>query len=723
MQQFADYAAHGWKLCAIERGLKLPRYAEWNIHPIPADACEALEGAGLLHALSGTCAIDIDDLARARTWLAERGVDLDQLMAADDAVMIESGRHNRAKLIYSLDKPMASKKVIADGGKDNIIDFRCATIAGKSVQDVLPPTMHPDTKRPYAWKLGMIGDWKRPPGIPAKLLQAWRELADPIAEDGATTAAAPPEIVEVDRLRAILAKHDPDMDYLSWIKVGMALHHECKGSGVGLAVWNEWSKRASGNSLDGSPKYKGVADLKTHWGSFSSGSGKRVVTTASLEKSEPATRDEFEDVPDTEVVEARPEPKVKRVPRIGAALNMQTSGKGKLVCNLHNAELMVRNMVGNESIELTFDEFLQKKMVRWPNEDKRRPWQDIDTITLQVTLQAAGLQTITDSATRSAAERVAHATPTNVVRDWLNSLQWDGVRRLSHWLTPAFGVPDQRYYHRTGRNWLISMVARAMLPGCKVDSAIVLEGPQGLKKSTAFIELVPEGLYYELIAPPDSKDCEQQLRGVWLGEFPEAWFMDRASVGRVKQFVTNRVDRYRPSYGREEIAYPRRCVFVAGTNENQYLKDPTGGRRFYPVECVAIDIPWIRANRDQLFAEAAVAYQNRRSWWHWPKLEANEKQMTRTSGDPWAQLIETNWEQAAQRDPATDRMYVEPGMIMNFILSIAPERQTTAAQSRVCGILRSLGFTYATQRRINGKPVRPWYAPTGLETAADPLLQ
>src|SRR5262249_37440491 len=136
--QFAEYAAHGWKLCAIEPGGKAPRYAGWNTKPITEpNVAATLEGVGLLHALSGTCALDVDDKSAAIKWLVERGVDLDALWNAPDAVRISSGRPNRGKLLYRLSKPLRTIKP-----KESGIELRCATADGKSVQDVLPGTTH-----------------------------------------------------------------------------------------------------------------------------------------------------------------------------------------------------------------------------------------------------------------------------------------------------------------------------------------------------------------------------------------------------------------------------------------------------------------------------------------------------------------------------------------------------------------------------------------------------
>jgi Bifunctional DNA primase/polymerase, N-terminal/Primase C terminal 2 (PriCT-2)/Virulence-associated protein E len=282
-EQFAEYAAHGWKLCAISPGNKGPTYGGWNTRPITdPDVAAQLDGVGLLHSLSGTCAIDVDNEDRAIIWLAERAINLSALLTAVDSVQIHSGRPGRCKLLYRLTKPLRTLKP-----KDSGIELRCGTADGKSVQDVLPGTVHPDTKRPYVWRYGdvLLGTWKMLPPIPAVLAAAWRTE---IGADSHTQAhrALAASNDGLEEFRALAAQYDVD-DYNQWIKVAMAIHHETQGSEAGLALWDEWSRTGR--------KYKGVEDLRLHWRSFSSGAGtgKRVTTVASLRAESVASADEF----------------------------------------------------------------------------------------------------------------------------------------------------------------------------------------------------------------------------------------------------------------------------------------------------------------------------------------------------------------------------------------------------------------------------------------------
>lgn len=286
---FSEYVKHGWSLCAIDRGNKSPTYPKWNDRPIDEETAEGVMGAGLLHVQSGTCALDIDNLDLARVWLAERNVDVDSLLEAKDAVRISSGRRGRAKLLYRLKTPLRTFKPVGSG-----VELRCATLEGKSVQDVLPPTIHPDTKRPYEWVYGepLLGDWGSLPPIPAALKAAWREL---IAEEPLPERKINGDMdVALEKLHAWIADQDPNTEYDGWIKVGAKLHHATGGAEEGLEIWDHWSKQATRKRHGRDAPVQASANCRAHWLSFSSTKGKILAT---LDNEIPADADEFEVVP------------------------------------------------------------------------------------------------------------------------------------------------------------------------------------------------------------------------------------------------------------------------------------------------------------------------------------------------------------------------------------------------------------------------------------------
>jgi len=294
---FADYARHGWKLCFVPPGSKGPMAKGWNLPERaiadPTTATE-LEGAGLLHALSGTCCLDVDDYALAALWLAERGIDLDALLADPRAVKITSGREGRHKLLYATPQPLRTHKP-----KESGLELRCATANGKSVQDVLPPSIHPVTGRPYEWDIGPLADWQALQPLPPALRALWEGLGATI-DTSAPDVPAPAQSAPLAALEAALAEKDPNMEYDEWLKIGMGLHHQTQGSPEGLALWDRWSAGATRQARDGGPAYKGVGALRSHWLSFSSAPGKRVVTGRAILGGDPAADSEFLDLPTPE---------------------------------------------------------------------------------------------------------------------------------------------------------------------------------------------------------------------------------------------------------------------------------------------------------------------------------------------------------------------------------------------------------------------------------------
>jgi predicted P-loop ATPase len=224
-------------------------------------------------------------------------------------------------------------------------------------------------------------------------------------------------------------------------------------------------------------------------------------------------------------------------------------------------------------------------------------------------------------------------------------LTWDRQPRLNSWLHRYLGVEQSPYAAVVGRMFMKAMVARVMQPGCKVDYMLILEGGQGEGKSTVCGILAAEWFsdgMPELHSDPVR--VSQHLRGKWLIEISEMHAMSKAEAAGLKAFITRTDERFTPKYGRTEVLEPRQCVFAGTTNEAIYLRDSTGGRRFWPVTVGEINLKALRKDRDQLFAEAMHRYQAGESWWPSQKFEKTHMQ-----SEQEARLEEDLWEEPIRR--------------------------------------------------------------------------
>jgi predicted P-loop ATPase len=223
----------------------------------------------------------------------------------------------------------------------------------------------------------------------------------------------------------------------------------------------------------------------------------------------------------------------------------------------------------------------------------------------------------------------------------LASLQHDGRPRLNTWLSTCLGADQTAYNETVGRAMLIAAVARIFQPGCKVDTVPIFEGAQGARKSTA-VKALFDPWFSDELADLGSKDAAMQTRGVWGIEVSELDAMSRMEASRIKAFITRTTDRFRPPYGSRIIESPRSCVFWGTTNSDGYLKDETGGRRFWPVKIGRINVDLLHEQRDQLWAEAVVLYRANFPWWI-TKAEtlkdAERHQRDRYIDDPWDKAI------------------------------------------------------------------------------------
>jgi predicted P-loop ATPase len=328
------------------------------------------------------------------------------------------------------------------------------------------------------------------------------------------------------------------------------------------------------------------------------------------------------------------------------------------------------------------------------------------------------------------------------LQDMINNLRgsWDGHQRLPTVLQRVAGTPDSEWVRTVFPLWMKSLVARILKPGCKADSMLIIEGPQGYKKSTFFSSLLPDNLYFSDSLSKVRHDVES-IRLVHSGpaifELGELSGLRKQEVEEIKAFLSAFQDDLRPLYEPPRTT-PRRAIFVGTTNRDDYLRDETGGRRFWPVKATReIDIDTVLEERDQWFAEALAGLDRGEPWWLTSgraSALAQTEQDARYEEDIWEQPV-AEWladrlePSTTEADPTTATAQMQSEMnkqkagdyvltidVAKYALKMEIKNARNSEGARINKILRRLGWVPERFEDSDGKRKRGWRRPFDLKT-------
>lgn len=337
---------------------------------------------------------------------------------------------------------------------------------------------------------------------------------------------------------------------------------------------------------------------------------------------------------------------------------IREEGVGRLLPELHNVRKILTNDTRWRGV-IYLDGFSHSVMKAKPppfEGGEAGEWRDTDdSMTSDWLAYEMGILKLKTSMVGEAVQTVAKLAAKNPLVEYLKGLKWDRRKRLDTWLreylkagpfTPDMSAADiarkEEYLRIVGRKWLLGAAMRALKPGCKFDYVLILEGQQGLGKSTAFAII---GGDWTMDTPFSLGDKEgmETIRGVWIVEMPELDSFNKAESTLAKSFFSRTKDRFRLPYAKRSTTFLRSCVFGATSNEYEYFRDPTGNRRYWSVRCdrKGYDKAALQAARDQLLAEAVAAVQSGEQIWPTAaeELVVQEEQRRREIPDPWVGKI------------------------------------------------------------------------------------
>jgi predicted P-loop ATPase len=387
-----------------------------------------------------------------------------------------------------------------------------------------------------------------------------------------------------------------------------------------------------------------------------------VSTSLVLERTEEARRD-FAGiaVPEITVPESAA-PQLRLVPPAKEWVKQLTvDGNGHAQKTLQNIMLALQkheSLRGCVQLNLLSEQKLAAEGLPWIRAADSKLWRDEDTTEVCRWLETI-FNKVSRADVRNALNAVAMRQAYHPIRDYLNGLTWDGAPRLDTLFIVYMGAEDTEYTRAVTRKSLVAAVARVMTPGCKYDYMPILIGGQGFKKSTVFFILAGGTEYFsDSLTTFEGQRAKEGVRGKWILEIAEMQTLERTEINAAKGFITQRSDYYRPAFGEETKDFLRQCVFFGTSNDFECLRDPTGGRRFWPIvidparasKDVNIDLP---AERDQIWAEAVVRWAQGEPLYLTPELEAvaAAHQELHRESHPWEEpirayldtLVPENW--------------------------------------------------------------------------------
>lgn len=511
-------------------------------------------------------------------------------------------------------------------------------------------------------------------------------------------------------LKAALAAIPNDTDplgYDEWRDIISGIHHATSGSDEGYALALEFSSRAPHFDQD-------ELDLKV-WGwletrpAVSNPITERTIFAKAREHGwSDATPADFEDLTPAVIDE-----KVD-LPLPG----FQRDGNGKIEAVLGNVRsaLLRPDVCG---MDLRYDRFRDE--IVFADEEHPGKWlafKDHHAVELRLTLERLGFKPVGRELMRDVVDYIAQMNSIDTAEVWLRGLKWDGVARVEGFYSDYFGVEPSLYVRAVSRYIWTAMAGRVMVPGIKADMVPILSGGQGQRKSSGIEMMAPFDTFREMNFHQSEDARARLMRGCLIVELGELSGLKTKAIEEIKAWTARRKEDWVPKYKEFSTALLRRCVFKGTTNDETFLDDPTGERRWLPLSTGAVDVEGIARDRDQLWAEALVLFAADGIAWREAERLARFEHGAYRVVDGWEEAV-SRWLATPELDgelPCPDGFTTHQALVEG--LSFRENAIKRADETRMAKTLKAQGFAQKVTSR-GGKSVRLWFPATDYTSATD----
>ncbi|MGF6738487.1 VapE domain-containing protein [Paraburkholderia atlantica] len=533
-----------------------------------------------------------------------------------------------------------------------------------------------------------VADMPWPVSMPVPVLE--RDIAMPIS-----TCEVPVELAQLKAaLDAIPNTGEHELDYEAWRDVMFGLHHATQGSAEGLALAHEFSARSS--------KYEPRFLEERVWAHIGKTSGderaqitgRTILHLARQHGWQEPIEDDFEVVEHEAGPDDRPPlPRFKR------------TDNGEIVACIENVVLALGDswVCG---VHIRFDEFRAEVMLARHKTAEWRGFTDADYTRLQIHLESNGFKKLTKETMRDAVWLVADDNRFDSAVEWIQTLSHDGVERIDTFLHRYMGVDDTPYTRAVSRYMWTALAGRVLSPGCEAPMVPVFIGRQGAGKTRAVKAIAPAiDFYTEMNLAERDAEASRRMRGRLVIELGELRGLHSRDSESIKAFISRTDEEWRTLYKEFNTTFARRFLFFGTTNQDEFLADETGERRWLPVRVTVCDVDALKRDVLQLWAEGRDAFELAGIDWADAERLAKDVHAEHKISEPWLPIVEF-WLTSpddfdAENCAPETREFLRATDVLQGALRMDAKSIGKREEQRIGKVLQELGYT--RERRYVGK--------------------